>query len=150
MFCCILHKTPTVINLLIKTNQLAPRLVFWVFLFIYLFCKWDLSLTEKYWFISVTWFYFVVFHLLKFLIWRVNSACLCHVLLFSAIHKLHTAAAGIPHLGLTPGPAGAAHCVGWSPAHTRRATESDGTTDLTGHYTVVTGLQHRSSSLVEL
>lgn len=49
------------------------------FLFIYLFCKWDLLLIEKYCFISVTWFYFVVFHLLKFLTWREHSTPLCHL-----------------------------------------------------------------------
>lgn len=49
------------------------------FLFIYLVCKWDLLLTEKYCFISVTWFYFVVFHLLKFLTWREHSTPLCHL-----------------------------------------------------------------------
>lgn len=80
-----------------NTQQRAPRLAFGLFS---LCGNWDLLLTGKCCFISVTWFYFMVFHLLKFLTWRVNFTPLCHIWLLSAIQKLHISAVGIQHVGL--------------------------------------------------
>lgn len=80
-----------------------------------------MRLTEKYCFVSVTWFYFVIFNLLKFLTWKVNPTPLRRVLLFSATCKLHIAMVGIQHWGLLLGqlPTDAPHCVPQTLTHSK-------------------------------